>query len=117
MSSVERPDDFANRRRHLQALSDEELQARFWQLTQAIVDPLLAEARSHTSPSIERSVLLRMGFSSVEAGELVEQMGQRRLLGHGAGGLVLALATAKDLSVREAGLALLAGSHWQELPL
>jgi D-ornithine 4,5-aminomutase subunit alpha len=101
----------------LQSLTDEELHAHFWHLAQAIVGPLLAEARSHTSPSIERSVLLRMGFSSLEAGQLVEQMGQRELLGHGAGRLVLELADARDLSVRDAGLALLAGRHWQELPL
>ena len=117
MSSVERTDDFESRRRHLQALTDEELHARFWQLAQTIVDPLLAEARSHTSPSIERSVLLRMGFSSIEAGELVQQMHRRGLLGHGAGRQVLELADARNIPVREAGMALLAGEHWQELPL
>ena len=117
MSSLERPDDYEARRAKLQALTDEELHARFWQLAREVVEPLLAEARSHTSPSIERSVLLRMGFSSVEAGGLVEQLGRRGLLGHGAGRQVLELAGARDLTVREAGLALLAGDHWEELPL
>ena len=117
MSSIERTDDFESRRQHLQALTDEELHARFWQLAQIVVDPLLAEARSHTSPSIERSVLLRMGFSSIEAGELVQQMSRRGLLGHGAGRQVLELAETRKLPVRDAGLALLAGEHWQELPL
>lgn len=117
MSSIERTDDFESRRRHLQGLTDEELHARFWQLAQSVVDPLLAEARSHTSPSIERSVLLRMGFSSIEAGELVQQMNKRGLLGHGAGRQVLELATAMNMPVRDAGLALLTGKHWRELPL
>ena len=67
MNSIERPDDFAKRRQHLQRLSDAELHNYFWQLVDQIVAPLIEEARTHTSPSIERSVLLRMGFSSIEA--------------------------------------------------
>jgi D-ornithine 4,5-aminomutase subunit alpha len=117
MKSLERPDDFAIRRQRLQAMSDEELHAYFWSLAQKIVAPLIEEARTHTTPSIERSVLLRMGFSSIEAGRLVEQLTERGLLGHGAGRIVLELAKAKGISVREAGAALLAGRHWEELPL
>jgi D-ornithine 4,5-aminomutase subunit alpha len=115
MSSLERPDDFEARRAYLGELSDEALHARFWSLVDAIVAPLIEEARTHTSPSIERSVLLRMGFSSLEAKALVEQMQRRSLLGHGAGGLVLRLAQARDFTVREAGLALLAGRDWEVL--
>ncbi len=117
MSKLERTDDFDSRRAHLQGLTDEALHARFWQLAEEVVATLIAEARSHTSPSIERSVLLRMGFSSVEAGELVNRMGQRGLLGHGAGRQVLELAGRMKLSPREAGLALLEGRGWEELPL
>jgi D-ornithine 4,5-aminomutase subunit alpha len=117
MKSVERPDDFATRRQRLQAMSDEELHAYFWSLAEKIVAPLIEEARTHTTPSIERSVLLRMGFSSIEAGRLVEGLKERGLLGHGAGRLVLDLAKAKGVSVREAGAALLEGRHWEELPL
>ena len=115
MSSLERPDDFEARRTHLRELSDEELHARFWTLVDEIVKPLVEEARTHTTPSVERSVLLRMGFSSVEAKTLVEQMQHRSLLGHGAGGLVLKLAQRKGISVREAGAALLAGRDWAAL--
>ena len=115
MSCTPRPDDFAARRARLATMSDEALHAYFWELTQRIVDPLIAEARTHTTPSIERSVLLRMGFSSVEAKALVGQMHGRGLLGHGAGRLVLELATRKALSVRDAGTALLAGRYWDEL--
>ena len=116
MSCEPRPDDFASRRQHLEALSDAELQERFWTLVDQIVAPLIEEARTHTTPSIERSVLLRMGFSSIEAGQLVGRMQARGLLGEGAGRLVLELATAKRISVREAGSALLADRYWNELP-
>jgi D-ornithine 4,5-aminomutase subunit alpha len=112
---VERPDDFDTRRARLRGLSDDELHARFWSLAEQIVAPLIAEARTHTTPSIERSVLLRMGFSSIEAKTLVGQMQQRQLLGHGAGRLVLHLAKRKHLSVRAAGTALLDGRYWDEI--
>jgi D-ornithine 4,5-aminomutase subunit alpha len=117
MSCEERPDDFEERHKRLQGMSDEELHARFWQLAGEIVDPLITEARTHTSASIERSVLLRMGFSSIEAGALVANMRQRALLGHGAGRQVLELARAGNITVREAGMALLDGEGWEELPL
>ena len=115
MPTTQRPDDFEERRARLRGLSDEELRARFWSRVAEIVAPLVEEARTHTTPSIERSVLLRMGFSSLEAGELVERMAERDLLGRGAGGLVLKLAQRKGCSVREAGLELLGGLHWDEI--
>jgi D-ornithine 4,5-aminomutase subunit alpha len=114
MSLRERPDDFQTRRVHLQHLSDAELQAYFWRLVEGIVQPIVEEARTHTSPSIERSVLLRMGFSSLEAKALVNAMLEKGLLGHGAGHLVLQLAHNKNMPVRETGLALLAGKYWEE---
>lgn len=117
MSYVERPDDFELRRAPIRAMSDAELHAHFWDLVGQVVAPLLEEARTHTSPSIERSVLLRMGFSSVESKALVEQMNERRLLGHGAGRLVLELSKSKGMSVCDAGGELLAGRCWDELSL
>ena len=112
---MERPNDFELRREHLREMSDEQLHAYFWELAERIVAPLIEEARTHTSPSIERSVLLRMGFSSIEAKVLVEQMVEQKLLGHGVGGLVLRLAKSRGVTVREAGEGLLAGHHWNEL--
>lgn len=116
MTRPERTDDFATRRAHLRDLSDEELHAHFWQLVARIVDPLIEEARTHTTPAIERSVLLRMGFNSMDAKALVDAMAQRRLLGHGAGRLVLEFARAKGIGIEEAGAVLLGGDHWEELP-
>jgi len=111
----ERKDDFSSRREHLKNLSDEQLHDHFWSLVDQIVEPLVEEARTHTSPSIERSVLLRMGFSSLETKPLVNRMLEKGLLGHGAGKLVLRLAQKTGLSVREAGLGLIEGKYWEEL--
>ena len=110
-----RNDDFESRRAHLKRFSDEGLHAYFWDLVAKIVEPLVAEARTHTSPSIERSVLLRMGFSSLETRLLVDKMLEKGLLAHGAGHLVLKLAERKGISVREVGLQLMAGEHWEDL--
>jgi len=115
MKLTERPDDFGKRREHLSAMSDAELDAYFWGLVEKIIEPLIEEARTHTSPAIERSVLLRMGFSSVEAKALVERMAERDLLGQGVGRLILELAEAQGLGVRDAGAALLDGRLWEEL--
>ena len=115
MKSQERPDDFDQRRMRLRSKSDADLHTHFWSLVDKIVEPLIEEARTHTTPSIERSVLLRMGFSSIESGQLVEKMVQQGLLGHGAGHLILELAKNKGITVREAGEALLQGHYWQEL--
>jgi D-ornithine 4,5-aminomutase subunit alpha len=116
MKCEARPDDFAARRARLAALSDAELHARFWQLAERIVAPLVEEARTHTTPAIERSVLLRMGFTGAESKALVAALAQRSLLGRGAGRLVAELAQRRGTSVREAGLELLAGRGFEALP-
>ena len=64
---MKRDDDFKDRHQHLKDLTDEQLEARFWELANKLVDPLLQMGKEYTSPAIERSVLLRMGFSSIEA--------------------------------------------------
>lgn len=109
-----RADDFNERRAHLANLSDQELYERFWSLASDIVDPLLELGRKNTSPAIERSVLLRMGFSSIEAKAIVDGVIDRGLMGKGAGHVVYKLAKAKNISVREAGVALADGKMWQE---
>ena len=53
-----REDTYLEIRGHLAELTDEELEARFWELAQRVVDPMVELARTHTSPSIERSVLI-----------------------------------------------------------
>jgi D-ornithine 4,5-aminomutase subunit alpha len=104
---IKREDDFQQRRVHLSTLSDEQLKARFWALTGQLVDPLIAMAKENTTPSIERSVLLRMGFSSLEAKAIVDCCMEKSLLGHGAGNVVYRYAKHASLPIREAGLALM----------
>ena len=110
-----RLDDFSERRAHLANLSDEELKQRFWDLASQIVDPMLELGRKNTSPSIERSVLLRMGFSSIEAKAIVNKVIDRGLMGKGAGHVVYKLSKEKDISIREAGLALANGEYLDEI--
>lgn len=112
---LKRDDDFAKRRVHLQNLTDEELKARFWEMAEKIVDPMLDLAKTHTTPSIERSVLLRMGFSSLEVKPLVEGAIDRGLMGKGVGHLVYRVAKDKGIEIREAGLQMIEGDHWDYL--
>lgn len=111
---LKREDDFLTRRKHLESLSDEELKAKFWDLAEKIMDPLLDLAKTHTSPSVERSVLLRMGFSSLEAKPLVEGAIDRGLMSKGVGHIVYRISKEKNLTVREAGLELIEGKHWDD---
>ena len=112
---MKRADDFQERRKHLANLTDAELEQRFWQLAEKIIDPLVELAEKNTSPSIERSVLLRMGFSSLEAGAIVEGAIDRGLLGKGAGHIVYRLAKDKNMEIREAGLKLVDGELWDDV--
>ena len=115
MSIKSRPYDFESRGGHLRAMTDDQLHRHFWSLVAQITAPLIEEAHSHTSPSIERSVLLRMGFSSIEAKALVLGFAERDLLPHGAGHLILELAKHRGISVRQAGQLLLEGRDWEAL--
>lgn len=111
---MKRNDDYIERRGHLADMSDEELRDYFWQLAEKIVDPLLTLGYENTTPAIERSVLLRMGFSSVEVKPIVDGAIERNMLGHGAGNIVYRLAKKKSMEIRDAGLALSGGQCWDE---
>lgn len=110
---MKRADDFEARREPLKELSDTELEQRFWDGIEKLVDPLLQLGYEDTTPAIERSVLLRMGFSSLEAKEIVNGCLEHQLLGHGAGNVVYRLARAEDCDIRTAGLQLHEESAWQ----
>ena len=111
---MKREDTYAERREHLRNLSEAQLEERFWDLVGQLVDPLLQLGRENTTPAIERSVLLRMGFSSLEARDIVNGCLERGLLGHGAGNVVYRLAKAENLEIRPAGLSLIAGENWDK---
>lgn len=112
---LRREDDFQSRREHLKNLTDEELKERFWKLSQEIMEPMVEIAKTHTTPSIERSVLLRMGFSSMEVKPLVEEVIARGFMKYGAGHVVYALSKIKGISIRESGLKLIDGEHWDDV--
>ncbi len=107
--------DFQAMRQHLVPLSDQELKDRFWELTEDIIKPLLDLAIKHTSPSIERSVLLRMGFSSIEASSITSWAVRLGLLGKGAGHLVLAYSKDRQIGYIEAGKELSQGIGWDKV--
>lgn len=112
---MKRADDYAVRREHLKNLSDDELKQRFWGLAEKIVEPMLELGYKNTTPAIERSVLLRMGFSSLEVKPIVEGVMKKGLMGKGAGNVVWRLSKKLGISVREAGVALSEGKYWDEV--
>ena len=59
-------------------------------------------------------MLLRMGFSSVEAKAIVNGCIERNLIAHGAGNVIYRLAKAKNIEIRDAGLLLYEGKCWDE---
>lgn len=112
---MQRKDDYKKRGKHLTKLSDEQLNRRFWQLADKIVDPLIDLAKTHTSPSIERSVLLRMGFDSLDAKTIVSKCVEKGFLGKGAGNIVLRLSKSKNVSIEQAGQLLKDDKTWAEI--
>ncbi len=99
----ERIDDFLTRREHLKDMSDIELREYFLKLSEEMMEPLLEMAYTHTSKSIERSVLLRMGFSSIDAKVIVNILDENDLLKKGTGHCVYVLSKNKNISIEEAG--------------
>lgn len=99
---MKRDDDFNSRRDSLKNLTDDELHQRFWQLSQQLVDPMIELAKQHTTPSIERSILLRMGASSIEASTIVGYVITHGIMGSGAGHCVVKVMRYYHFSLREA---------------
>ncbi len=102
MSDTERIRKFEERRAALRKMTDEQLKARFWELCQKAVEPLVELAKTHTSPSIERAVLLRMGIDSVTTKGVVARVHEAGLLGKGAGHVVLKVSEKHKTDVRGA---------------
>ena len=108
-----REDTYLQDRAHLAGLTDEQLEARFWALSEQIVEPLVELARTHTSPSIERSVLMRMGVDSRTCMAVASECEKRGLLGHGVGQVVAHCATTWRCPAPEAARRLAAGEGWE----
>lgn len=108
MMTDERIARFEQRRAELEEMSDEALKSYFWELCNQVVEPIVALARTHTSPSIERAVLLRMGIDSLSSQAVVERIYQAGLLGKGAGHVLLKLAERQGSDVKSAAAAIIA---------
>ena len=98
---------FEARREELVKMSDEQLKSRFWELTNKVMEPIVELARTHTSPSIERAVLLRMGVDSVSSHGVVDRVLEAGLLGKGAGHCVLKVSQKTGKDIRGAAQAIL----------
>lgn len=109
--ALKREDDFEKRREHLRGLSDDELKERFFSLADMVTGPLVELAKNSTTPSIERSVLLRMGFSSIEAKEIVDRIIDAGLIGKGAGNVVLKVSEMLGADYIDSGRAMAEGLH------
>ncbi|GAB4275111.1 MAG: ornithine aminomutase subunit alpha [Candidatus Rifleibacteriota bacterium] len=93
---------FEARKKELEKMSDDELKQRFWELCNKVVEPMVEYGRKYTSPSIERSVLLRMGIDSPTSQGVVSRLQEAGLLGKGAGHVVLRVSQNYNIEVREA---------------
>jgi len=98
---------FDLRQAELKKMSDAELKDRFWKLCNQMVEPIVGLAKTHTSPSIERSVLLRMGIDSVSTHAVVTRVLEAGLLGKGAGHVVLKLSRKTGKDIRSAAQAII----------
>src|SRR5512138_3660659 len=107
LTNEQRQARFEQRREALKQMSDEQLKARFWELCNQVVEPIVDLARTHTSPSIERSVLLRMGVDSVSSHGVVDRIFEAGLLPKGAGNVLLRVAERTGKDVRGAAAAIL----------
>ncbi|MDN5343771.1 ornithine aminomutase subunit alpha [Oceanotoga sp. DSM 15011] len=110
-----RRDDFEIRAKKLNNMSDEELDKYFWDLTEKVVDPMIEMAKKNTSQSIERSVLLRMGFNSMQATSLVSKIFEKNLLSKGAGHIIWRIAKEKGIDVIKAGRDMIDGKYWDDV--
>jgi D-ornithine 4,5-aminomutase subunit alpha len=111
---MQREDDFNVRRKHLETLSEAELEKRFWDLAYKIIDPMVELAEKNTSPSIERAVLLQMGFDSITAKIVVDGCIDSGLLSKGAGNVVYQLSQILGKTIEETGLLLSKGVGWDK---
>ncbi len=97
-----RMEKYEKRRALLARMTDDQVKARFWELCNKVSAPLVDLSKTHTSPSIERSVLMRMGIDSFTAAGVVARVKEAGLLGKGAGHCVLKVSQKHKLDLREA---------------
>jgi len=110
-----REDDFNIRSKPLKEMSDAELKEYFYKLTKIVLNPIYNQTQNYTSKSIERSVLLRMGFSSLEAQKIVDVLNEHDLLPHGAGHCVFHVASINGIDIKDAGTLVIEGKYIDDI--
>ena len=115
MAVQRKEDTFLQDRKHLENLSDQEVYDKFWALTAEIIAPLMDLADKNTTPSVERSIVLRLGFSSIEAKAIVEKVMDYGLMSKGAGHVIYIAAKENNVSIKEAGFGLIEGKYWDSV--
>ena len=97
-------------------LADEHIHKEFWKSGQSSDDSLSDFAHTCTSPHVECSSLVAMGFSDDEAQAIIKGAIKYRIICKGCSHVVLELRRARGIGLREAGLLLAAGdeSAWTE---
>ncbi len=93
---------YEKRRTQLGRMTDDQLKQKFWDLCDKIAEPLVDLSKTHTSPSIERSVLMRMGIDSFTSAGVVSKVHEAGLLGKGAGHCVLKVSQKFNTDIRTA---------------
>lgn len=97
----------------LSSLSDEALYQKFWELADKLARPLIEFSQIHTTPSIERSVLMRMGFNSVQAKNFVDRCVKEGIIGKGAGGVLFNYARQNNMDLFSAFDTLMSLGNWK----
>ncbi|MBF0546149.1 MAG: ornithine aminomutase subunit alpha [Candidatus Riflebacteria bacterium] len=111
MSNIDRMESYRQKRDQLSKMTDDELKDRFWNLANKLVEPMVQLAKENTSPSIERSVLLRMGLDSITSKAVVEKVIEAGLLGKGAGNVLLRVSQKMKTDIPGAAKALIADKN------
>ncbi|WP_423364434.1 ornithine aminomutase subunit alpha [Mycoplasma sp. P36-A1] len=115
MAVQKKADTYLEDRKHLKGLTDQEIHDLFWELTGKIIDPLLELGVKNTTPSVERSVVLRLGFSSIEAKAIVEKVMDYGLMSKGAGHVIYVASKENNVSIKEAGFGLIEDKYWDSV--
>lgn len=111
---MKRTDDFQERRVHLANLTDDQLEARFWELANKLVDPFLKWVTSTPHPPLNVPFCCAWGFLPSKQKPLLTAAIEHNLIAHGAGNVIYRLAKAQNSEIRPAGLALADGKLWDE---
>lgn len=111
---MKRADDFAERRKHIANLTDQELYDRFWALIRAGGCPAAGAGPQEYHPLGRACRAAADGHLLSGNPEDCGGLYGHSLMSHGAGHVVYKLSREKNLSIPEAGHLLAQGKYWDE---